>query len=77
MSEPLKRTTVYFDPEVYAALRLKATNTHRSMSDLVNEAVRATLAEDQEDLAAFEQRSSEATISHEALLGDLKAHGKL
>jgi len=77
MSETTKRSTVYFDPQLHAALRLKAAHTHRSLSDLVNDAVRAALAEDQEDLAAFEERRSQPTMSYEALLDELKAHGKL
>lgn len=77
MSETSKRATVYFDPQLHAALRMKAAYTHRTVSDIVNEAVRAALAEDQEDLAAFEERVSEPTMSYEALLDDLKAHGKL
>jgi len=77
MRETSKRSTVYFDPQLHAALRLKAVHTQRSLSDIVNSAVRAALAEDQEDLSAFEERVSEPTISYEALLDDLKAHGKL
>lgn len=77
MSGEAKRTTIYFDSQLHAALRLKAAHTDRSVSDLVNEAVRAALAEDQEDLAAFEERVAEPTMSYEALLDDLKAHGKL
>ena len=77
MGETSKRSTVYFDPQLHAALRLKAAHTNRSLSDLVNEAVRQTLAEDQEDLAAFEERVAEPTLTYEALLDDLKAHGKL
>ncbi len=77
MSEASKRSTVYFDPQLHAALRLKAVHTNRSLSDIVNDAVREALAEDQEDLAAFEERVSEPTISYEALLDDLKAHGKI
>lgn len=77
MNEPPKRSTVYFDPQLHAALRVKAAHTNRSLSDIVNEAVRAALAEDQEDLAAFRDRVSEATISYEALLDDLKTHGKI
>jgi len=72
-----KRSTVYFDPEIHRALRLKAASTDRSISDLVNEAVRQALREDQEDLAALQERAAEPTISYEALLEDLKAHGKL
>lgn len=77
MSSPSKRSTVYFEPEVHQALRLKAALTHRSVSDLVNEAVRNLLQEDQEDLEAYETRISEPTITYEELLNDLKAHGKL
>ncbi len=77
MSETTKRSTIYFDPQLHAALRLKAAHTDRSLSDLVNDAVRLALAEDQEDLAAFEERVAEPTMSYEALLDDLKAHGKI
>ena len=77
MSENTKRSTVYFDPDLHRALRIKAAHTHRILSDLVNEAVRMTLAEDQEDLAAFDERADERTISYEELLKDLKAHGKI
>ena len=77
MSDSSKRSTVYFDPEVHQALRLKAAVTHRSVSDLVNEAVRNVLQEDQEDLEAYDKRINEPTITYEELLNDLKAHGKL
>ena len=77
MNDGAKRSTIYFDAKLHAALRMKAALTHRTVSDLVNDAVRAALAEDQEDLASFEDRVSEPTMSYEALLKDLKAHGKL
>ncbi|MFU8833451.1 MAG: CopG family transcriptional regulator [Wenzhouxiangella sp.] len=77
MPDAPKRSTVYFDPQLHAALRLKAAHTQRSLSDLVNDAVRAALAEDQEDLAAFSDRVAEPTMSYEALLEDLKARGKI
>jgi plasmid stability protein len=77
MGELSKRSTVYFEPEIHHALRVKAANTHQSVSELVNEAVRLALREDQEDLSAFEERAAEPTLSHEALLKDLKSHGKL
>ena len=72
-----KRATVYFEPDLHQAIRLKAAHTHRSISEIVNDAVRLALREDEEDLAAFEDRVAEPTISYEALLKDLKAHGKL
>ena len=77
MNDPSKRSTVYFEPEVHQALRLKAAYTHRSVSDLVNEAVRNLLKEDHDDLAAFADRVSEPTMTYEELLDDLKAHGKI
>lgn len=77
MSEAMVRATVYFETGLHKALRLKAADTHRSISEIVNEAVRTVLREDQEDLAAFEERVAEPVISYEALLKDLKAHGKL
>jgi plasmid stability protein len=77
MPESTKRSTIYFDSRLHAALRLKAAHSHRSLSDLVNEAVRMALAEDQEDLVVFEQRAAEPVLSYEALLDDLKAHGKI
>jgi len=72
-----KRATIYFEPALHRAIRLKAAHTHRSISEIVNDAVRFALREDEEDLAAFEDRVAEPVISYEALLKDLKAHGKL
>ena len=77
MSEPSKRSTVYFAPEVHRALRMKAASSQRSISELVNEAVRQTLREDEEDLAAFAERAQEPTMTYEELLAELKADGKL
>ena len=77
MSELSKRSTVYFDPEIHQALRIKAATTNTSVSEVVNEAVRIALREDQEDLSVFEERVNEPTISYEELLQDLKSHGKL
>jgi plasmid stability protein len=77
MSEPAKRSTIYLDPDLHRALRLKAIHTGRSMSDLVNEALRMAFREDQEDLSAFDERIKEPEITYEALLKDLKAHGKI
>ena len=77
MSESSKRSTVYFEPDLHRAIRLKAAHTHRSVSEIVNDAVRLALREDQEDLAAFDDRVNEPEMTYEALLKDLKAHGKL
>lgn len=67
MNSSTTRSTIYFDPELHKALRLKAASTHRSVSELVNEAVRELLVEDREDLLAFEQRVAEPTIPYEAM----------
>ena len=77
MSTETKRATVYFDAELHRALRLKAAETDRSISDIVNEAVRLSLREDVEDLAAFEERADEPTTSFEDAVKDLKRRGKL
>ncbi len=72
-----KRTTIYFEPHLHRALRLKAAEIDRSVSDLVNEAVRLRLAEDAEDLAAFEDRADEPDLKFEEVLKDLKRSGKI
>jgi plasmid stability protein len=77
MAQVQKRSTVCFDPELQKALRVKAAWTQRSLSDLVNEAVRRALKEDQEDLSAFDERANEPTMTYEELLRDLKARGKI
>ena len=76
MSELSKRSTIYFEPELHRALRIKAASTHRSVSEVVNETLRLALREDQEDLAAFDERAAEPTLTYAELLNDLKAHGK-
>jgi len=72
-----KRATVYFDPFLHRALRLKAAETDRSISELVNEAVKAALAEDADDFEAFEVRESEVDYSFENVVKDLKRRGKI
>ena len=72
-----KRTTVYLDPAMHTALQHKALETSRSVSDLVNDAIRNTLAEDAEDLAAFAERVHEPLVTYESLLKELKENGRL
>ena len=72
-----KRATVYFEPTIHRALRLKAAETEQSVSDLVNAAVRLCLAEDAEDLAAFRLRAKEPALAFEDIVRDLKRRGKL
>ena len=74
---PLKRATVYLDPSLHKALRVKAAHTDRTLSELVNDAVRHTLAEDAQDLAIFAERAKEPALSFEDVLKDLKRRGKL
>jgi len=77
MKTSQKRATVYFDSDLHRALRLKAAVTDQSVSELVNEAVKLSLAEDAEDLAAFEERAHEPNLSFEEVLKDLRLHGKI
>ncbi len=76
MSSP-KRATVYFEPEIHRALRLKAAATDRSISDMVNDAVKLALAEDAEDLAAFEERAHEKSVDFETVVRSLRRRGKI
>ncbi len=77
MSELAKRTTIYLDPLIHKILKLKSAETDQTISDIVNDALRHELAEDQEDLEAFKKRAKEPSISYEALLKKLKADGKI
>lgn len=72
-----KRATVYFDPEIHRALRLKSAATERTISDVVNEAVKLSLAEDAEDLAAFDSRAKEPDLDFEKVVKALRRRGKI
>ena len=72
-----KRATVYFEPEIHRALRLKAATSDKSISDMVNDAVKLSLAEDVEDLEAFEKRKREPNLDFEQFVKALKRRGKL
>ncbi len=72
-----RRATVYLDPDLHRALRVKAAETDQSISDLVNDAVRQNLAEDAEDLAAYRARAKEPPLDLENVLKDLRRRGKL
>lgn len=77
MSNLSKRSTVYFDPAIHQALKLRAATSHTSLSELVDEAVRLLIREDQEDLEVIRSRVEEPELTYEALLNDLKKHGKI
>lgn len=77
MQESTSRATIYLDKDLHQALRMKAAETHRSISEIVADAVRESLREDEQDLAAIAERANEKTISYEELLAVLKANGKI
>jgi plasmid stability protein len=77
MESATTRATIYLDKDLHKALRLKAADTHRSVSEIVSDAVRESLREDEEDLAIIAERANEKTISYEELLALLKANGKI
>ena len=77
MNTETKRATIYLDPALHKALRIKAAETSRSMSEIVNEAIKQALAEDAEDLAAFEMRANEPLVSFENILKELKENGRI
>jgi plasmid stability protein len=72
-----KRATIYFDADVHRALRLRAAACSRSISDMVNEAVRMTLAEDVDDLRDADLRHDEPSSSFEELVKSLRDSGRI
>ena len=77
MATPAKRATVYFDPIIHKALKLKSIETSKSISELVNTAVKEALAEDAEDISAFEERANEPLISFTEMIKRLKKDGRI
>ena len=77
MTTPAKRATVYFDPIIHKALKLKSIETSKSISELVNKAVKEALAEDAEDLSAVEERAGESLISFSEMVKRLKKDGRI
>ncbi len=77
MSNLSKRSTVYFEPKIHQELKIRAASSQLSVSELIDEAVRLLMREDQEDLAAVSDRVNEAEMLYEDLLNDLKSHGKI
>lgn len=77
MAKTAKRATVYFDPMIHKALKLKSIETSRSISELVNEAVKEALAEDAEDITAFEERAGEPLVSFSEMVKRLKKDGRI
>ncbi|HFQ92582.1 MAG TPA: CopG family transcriptional regulator [Anaerolineae bacterium] len=77
MTTKTKRTTIYFNSELYKALHTKAAETKRSVSALVNEAVRLSLAENVEDIAVFAERADEPDLSFDDVLRDWQQRNKI
>lgn len=77
MTTKTKRTTIYLEPDLHKALRMKAVTASRSVSELVNEAVKKSFAADAEDLDVFEARAKEPTLSYEEMVKRLKKDGRL
>lgn len=77
MAAQTKRATIYFDPELHKALKIKALETSRSITDLVNQAVRESLSEDAEDIFAYEERKDEKVISYDQMLKKLRKDGRI
>ena len=77
METKVKRSTIYLDSKLHRALKVKAAELDRTISDLINEAVSQILAEDYEDLKAFEDRKKEPSLDFETVLKEQKSSGKL
>ena len=77
MSTLTKRATVYLDPVLHKALRLQSVETSRSVSELINDAVRDELAQDAGDLAVFDERANEPTVEFEDFVKALKRNGTI
>lgn len=77
METKVKRSTIYLDSRLHRALKIKAAELDRTISDLINEAVSQILAEDYEDLKAFKDRKKEPSLDFERVLKELKSSGKL
>ncbi len=77
MATATRRATIYLDPDLRKALRLKAVETSVSVSELVNNAVREAIAEDAVDIAAFEERAREPLVSYDEMVKRLKKDGRI
>ena len=77
MKTKTKRATIYLDSDLHKALRIKSAETEHSISELVNDAIKYSLAEDSIDLAAFKERKNEPEMAFEDVLKKLKKNGKI
>ncbi len=77
MAAEVKRATIYFDPNLHKALKIKSIETSRSITDIVNQAVRELLSEDVEDVLAYEERKNEPLVSYDQMLKNLRKDGRI
>ena len=77
MPNQTKRTTIYIDQDLHKALRMKSVETSKSISEMINDAVKVSLSEDAEDLAAFDERAGELLISYDEMVKKLKLDGRI
>lgn len=77
MKTATKRSTIYFDLDLHKAIKVKSALTHQTISEIVNNILKKALAEDAEDLSAFEERASEPNLDFEEVLKSLKKRGKI
>ncbi len=77
MSNLSKRSTIYFDPILHNALKIKSASSSQSVSELVDEAIRLLMLEDHEDIKSYKERKGESEISYEVLLNKLKKNGQI
>ncbi len=77
MSKQAKRATIYFDPDIHKALKIKSLETSRSITDLVNQAVKEALSDDVEDILSFEERKNEPLISYDQMVKKLRKDGRI
>ncbi len=73
----MRRATIYFEDDLHKALRIKSMESDRTISDLVNDAIKLALEEDQQDLAAIKERKDEEPTSYESFLQKLKSRGQI
>ena len=72
-----KRATIYFDPDIHKVLKIKAATLNKSISEIIDQAIRQDLREDEEDIRAFEERVNEPSVPYEKVLKDFKTNGKI
>ena len=68
----MPKVTLNLEDTILQVLKLKSSETKQSMSELVNDALKASQQEDLEDIKSWEEREGEDTYSYEEFLGLLK-----